>query len=186
MIYVSTFLYYVFFASTALIYGIGLNRVADIEYYNDKKMIYFVKIVISIFISSIVSDFLVAKLLVPLELVEIYPVICLLVFGIFNTMLEGIFRICTGFSFTEFILSFIIVILSVSESHSIINTIIISGSCLVSIAFVIPVVCAFRKRILDNDKNQEKYLSRFFFLIAILILILSVFDITWLNPEVIQ
>ncbi len=186
MIYLSTFLYYVCFASTALVYGIGLNRVADIDYYSDKKLIYFVKIVISIFISSVISEFFVSKLLVPLELVEIYPIICILVFGIINTLLEGIFRVSTGFSYTEFILSFIVVILSVSESHSIINTIVISGSCLISLGLVIPVVMAFRKRIIDNDKNQEKYLSRFFFLIAILILILSVFDITWLNPEVIQ
>lgn len=186
MIYISTFFYYICFASSALIYGIGLNRIADLDYYSDKKALYYVKIVASIFVSSVISELMVNYILVPLGITEIYPILCILIFGCINVLFESLFRLSIGISSSEFVISFIIVILSISESTGVLNTLVISGSCLISLLIVLPIVYSFRQRILSSDENKETYLCRFFIFIAIIILILSSFDITWLNKEVIR
>jgi hypothetical protein len=52
---------------------------------------------------------------------------------------------------------------------------------------IIPFSLTFRRRICNNGRLlDEKYYSLYFFFLAILILILSVWDIAWLNPEVIK
>lgn len=186
MIFFSTFLYYVCFASSALIYGIGLNRVADLDYYSDKKLIYFGKIVISIFLSTLICSLITNYFLVPLNIQEIYPIVCLIFFVLINSIVEGIVRLTTGVSTTEFVISFIVVLLSVSESTSALNAILISGSCLLSLGLLIPIIIAFKKRIHNDESKLETYLCRFFILIAIIILIISSFDIMWLNNEVIK
>ena len=51
MIYIRTFFYYVCFASSVLIYGIGINKTAEINSLHDKDIIYFLKIILTIFIT---------------------------------------------------------------------------------------------------------------------------------------
>ena len=85
---------------------------------------------------------------------------------------------------TELVFSYLVIILSIAESTSFVNTIIITLSCICSFALTIPFIFAFKQR--NNEVTEEKYYCRLFLYIAILILVISVWDVMWINPEVIQ
>lgn len=184
MIYLNAFFYYVCFASAILIYGIGINKTADVTSLKGKDIVYFAKIIITILISSILSWLVADKLLVPLKLAELYPFTSLLVYIFISMLLEMITRYFTKKSSTEFVLSYLTVVLSVSESTAFVNTIVICVSTIVAMLLFTPFVVAFRKRILKNGELPEVYMTRLFIFIAIIILIITSWDIMWINPEV--
>ena len=186
MILLNTFLYYFCFGSAVLLYGIGINKFTEINFFTKKDFFYLIKVILSILISSVFSYLFVDKLLVPLGYVELYPIVCLLIYLCITIFLEAIIRLTTNKSATEFIFSFLVVLLSVTESNNLLTTFVISISCLVSMAVIIPLVYSFRKRNLENETEPEKYISRLFLFIMILLLIISVWDVMWFNPEVIK
>jgi len=183
---VSTFLYYVIFSSSVLFYGIGLNQTVEIGHAKVEKFTSLLKVFISIYASSILSYLVTSKILVKLELVEIFPIVCLLIFVSINGFLEALIRIITGLSATEFIISWLVVVLSVSESTSFINSIIICTSCLLSFMIIAPIVYSFRRRVYIENRLKERHYSLIMFFLCVLILLISAFDIGWLNPGVIE
>ena len=184
MSFLSTSLYYICFASVILIYGIGTNNVIELDNTKVKNLTFCTKVLISILISSMLSWFVTKGILVPLKLAELFPLVSFLIFILINAFLEALVRLTTSKSATEFVFSYLVIILSVSESISFINTVIISLSCILSVVFLIPFIMAFKRSNYKSD--TEKYFCRLFLYIAILILIISVFDVLWFNPGVIK
>ena len=187
MIYFYTFLYYSIFSSAVLIYGIGLNKIAEIGIVKFKETIFYVKCAISIISSSVISWLITNYLLVPLKITELFPLICFIIYACISTFLGGIIRLTTGKTTSEFAVSYLIILLSIAESSSLFFTLFISLCCLLSMLIIIPFSLTFRRRVCSNGRLlDEKYYSLYFFFLAVLILILSVWDIVWLNPEVIK
>lgn len=187
MVLINTLLYYTLFASVVLIYGIGINRIAEIGIAKFYDVFYYIKAVISISISSILSWLLTNYILVPLNITEIFPLTSLLLFICVSSFMEALVRITAGISTTEFVISFLIILLSVSESTSILNTIIICISSFIAMLIIIPFSITFKKRVCSNGQFlDEKYYSIFFIFLALLIVLMSIWDIGWLNTEVIQ
>lgn len=187
MIYFQTFLYYSLFSSIVLIYGIGLNKIAEIGIVKFKETIFYIKCSISIVSSSVISWLITYYLLVPLTITELYPLVCFIVFSCISTFLGGITRLTTGNSTSEFAVSYLLILLSIEESSSILFTLFISLSGLISMLIIIPFSLTFRRRVCSNGRLlDEKYYSLYFIFLAVLILLLSVWDIAWLNPGAIQ
>lgn len=182
MLYVNTFFYYTVFASIVFIYGIGLNKVIETGISNFYSLLFYVKASVSIMTTSVISWLIIKYVLIPLELVELYPLLCFLVFVFINTFLEALVRITTGHSTTEFIISFLIILLSISESTSLMNTIIICLSSYVALLITVPFSITFKKRVCSNGKFlDEKYFSLFFIFLGVLIILISAWDIGWLS-----
>ena len=187
MIYFDTFAFYTLFCSAVLIYGVGINKIADFQNGAKQNITFFTKIVLSIFITTIISWGVISTVLVPLKLIELYPVVSLLIFVCINVFLEVIVRITIGRETSEFVVSYMIVIIALSESSTLINTILICISCFLSFILLWPFVTTFKNKLKSNGQRiSETYYSFFFFFLAILILIISVFDVSWLNSGVIQ
>ena len=187
MIYIYTFLYYSVFSSVVLIYGIGLNKIAEIGIVKFKEPIYYVKCSLSIVSSSVISWLITYYLLVPLTITELYPRVCFVVFASISTFLGGITRLTTGHSTSEFAVSYLLILLSIEESSSLLLTLFISMSGLLSMLIIIPFSLTFRRRVCSNGRLlDEKYYSLYFIFLAVLILLLSAGDISWLNPGAIQ
>lgn len=187
MLTINMFLYYTIFASVVLIYGIGINRIAEIGISKFYDLIYYIKAATSVLITSVLSWLMTNYILVPLNLVEIYPLVSLLIFICISVFFEALVRITTGNSVTEFVVSFLIILLSISESTSLINTLIICLSSFLAMVILIPFSITFKKRVCSNGQFlDEKYYSIFFIFLALLIVLMSTFDIGWLNMEVIQ
>ena len=187
MIYFYTFLYYTLFSSVVLNYGIGLNKIAEIGIVKFKEPIFYIKCAISIVSSAVISWLITYYLLVPLSITELYPLICFIVFACISTFLDGIIRLTTGINTAEFAVSFLLILLSIEEGSSLLFTLFISLSGLISMLIIIPFSLTFRRRVCSNGRLlDEKYYSLYFFFLAVLILLLSVWDIAWLNPGAIQ
>ncbi len=187
MIYLYTIVYYSLFTSVVLIYGIGLNKVAEIGIVKFKETIVYIKCAVTIISSAVISWLITHYLLVPLKITELYPLICFIVYACISTFLGGIIRLTTGQITSEFAVSYLVVLLSIAESTSLLFTLIISICSLLSMLIIIPFSLTFRKRVCSNGRLlDEKYYSLYFIFLAILILLLSVWDIVWLNPGVIK
>lgn len=187
MINLDTFLYYALFSSAVLIYGIGLNRISELGVTKLYSVIFYIKAVFTILITSVLTWLVTSRILVPLKLVEIFPVLCFLIFVCINSFIEALIRLTTGISTSEFIVSFLIVLLSIMESVSIINSIIICVSCFVAFLILIPLCYAFKYRFCSNGNTiNEKYYCTFLFFIAVLVMLISGFDISWLSFGAIQ
>ena len=187
MIYFHTFLYYTLFSSVVLIYGIGLSKIAEIGIVKFKETIFYVKCAIAILSSATISWLITNYLLVPLKITELYPLVCFIVYASISTFLGGIIRLTTGRTTSEFAVSYLVILLSIAESSSLLYTLFISLCSLLSMLIIIPFSLTFRRRVCSNGRLlDEKYYSLYFFFLAVLILILSVWDIVWLNPEVIK
>ena len=187
MIYLYTFLYYSLFSSVVLIYGIGLNKIAEIGIVKFKEVIFYVKCAIAIISSSVISWLITYYLLVPLKITELFPLVCFIVYATISTFLGGIIRLTTGRITSEFSVSYLIILLSICESSSLLFSLFISLSSLLSMLIIIPFSLTFRRRICSNGRLlDEKYYSLYFIFLAVIILLLSVWDIIWLNPGVIK
>lgn len=184
MTFLNTFLYYVCFSSVILIYGIGSTKVFDLNLTRLKSISYCSKVLLSILLSSILGWLVTKGILVPIKMTELFPLVSFLIYICINTFMEALIRLTTGKSATEFVFSYLVIILSIAESTSFVNTIIITLSCICSFALTIPFIFAFKQR--NNEVTEEKYYCRLFLYIAILILVISVWDVMWINPEVIQ
>ena len=182
----SSFLYYTCFASTILFYGIGINQLIDLNLFKTKTITYMIKVIISILLSTVFSWLLTSMILIPLHIVELFPVVCFLIYTCITTFMEALTRITTNKSTSEFLFSYLIILLSVMESTSLLNTLVISGSCLAALVLLCPFIYSFKERSRDDNISKEKFYSRFLLFIAILIFIISVWDVIWLNPEVIK
>ena len=70
MIYLYTIVYYSLFTSVVLIYGIGLNKVAEIGIVKFKETIVYIKCAVTIISSAVISWLITHYLLVPLKITE--------------------------------------------------------------------------------------------------------------------
>lgn len=187
MSFLNSFLYYTIFSSVVLIYGIGINRVAEFGISKSNGIIFIIKEIVGILLTSILSWLFISYLLIPLKIVEVFPIISFLIFITVNSLLETLVRLTSKQVTSEFIISFLIVLLSICESTSLVHTILICLSCMISILLIVPFCHTFKNNILSNGFSiNEKYYSLFFIFLGILILMMSVWDIVWLNPGVIK
>lgn len=187
MIYIQTLLYYTLFASSVLIYGVGINRIVEVGITKISSILYYVKAIITILSTSMLTWLISNFILLPLGLVELFPLIAFLIFILINTFIEALIRLTTGKSSTEFIVSFLIILLSVYESVTFLDTVIICVSCFMSLLLLFPLSITFKKRLCSNGQLlDERYYSFFFIFLTVIIIILSVWDIGWLNTGVIQ
>ena len=177
----TTFLYYSFFASVIPFTGIGTNKILDLKLEKLKSLTYCMKVVISIMLSSICGWLITKGVLVPLKISELYPLVCFLIYICIDAFLEALIRLTTGKSATEFIFSYLVIILSISEGFSIINIVIINLSCLASFVGIIPFIMSFKKR--NSDTKPDILFCRLFLYLALLLLALTAWDVAWLNPE---
>ena len=187
MIYIDTFLYYTVFSSIVLIYGIGVNRLTEIGNFEFNHITFYLKTLISIFTTIILTWFITKYILAPIKLIELYPLFALLIFICFNSFIEALIRLTTGNSTTEFIISFLVILLSLSECSSILDSVVICLCCFTSMILILPLIYTLKARVISNEnKITEKFYSLFFMFLALLIIIISVLDVDWLNPGVIE
>lgn len=187
MIYFSTFLYYTLISSSVLIYGIGINGLAEIGISKNRELIYYLKNIICILLSSLLSWLFSQYILIPLKLMELFPLFAFFIFVVINGFSESIVQITTGKKSVEYVVSYLIILLSVFETNSILNTIIICLSCFVSLILFVPFCLTFKNTITVNGKNlDENYYSLLFVFFSIILIVLTVWDILWINPGVIK
>lgn len=183
MRYLNIFLYYTFICSSVMFFGLGLNRSIEITSrsfaFNMKMML---KAVISIMLSTVFAYLITQFLLIPIKLAELFPLVTLLVFLCINTFVEALVRITTKTSTAEFSISWLVIILSLNECSTLLEALIISAASMISFQLMLPIVYCFQNVIyLKTYENQERKRILIFLSIVVLMVVMSVCDITWFN-----
>lgn len=183
-----TILNYFIFSSAVLIYGIGLNNSMILCNSVGEYSLYFVKSLFSILASVVLSWLITRNLLVPLGLSELYPLIALLVFLSISVFFETMIRITTEKSTSDFIFSFLIVLLSLGESCSIVDSIFICLASLASFIVLVLVLSMIKSKlnILGNMERHGNEKSLVLISLAIIVVILCTGNASWLFPGVVK
>ena len=187
MLYLDSFLYYAFFASAVLFYGIGINRVGEYGIVGFPKFLFIFKTLGSIFASLSLCWVITYKILVPLNIQEILPLMVYLILIVFSSFFECLVRLTTNKISTEFIISYLVILLSIMESVSYLHALVICSGIICSIGIICPFIITLRHRLCNNGLSiNEKFYSITFVMLGVILLILSVFDISWLNIGVME
>jgi electron transport complex protein RnfA len=184
---VNIILYYLFYCSAVLIYGIGLNRATVLSRSLDRTLFFLlIKNLITILCSTVLTWVIIVELLSPAGLIELYPLAALLVFMAVSVFVEILIRITTGYRTSEFAVSYLVILLALSESTGIISAVVAASSCILSFIIILPVLSALRNRIEcarpRNDKMKKK--SLIMLSMAVIIISLAVWNVSWLNQGV--
>ncbi len=184
MIY--TVFYYIFFASAVLFYGVGTNRAVILCDSAKNLTLPLVKMVCTVLCSAVLSWLVIVHILVPLELVDLYPLTALLIFAVISIFMETMVRIVSGAVTSEFNLSYLTVLLTLNESTDMLDVLLISASCSAAFVVLLPTLRALKDRIelvgdLEVHGNRKSLLL---VSLAILILGVAVCNVSWLNPGV--
>lgn len=184
---ISDIMYYFMYTSAVLIYGIGINRTTVVCQKPENILLYFVKMLITVSTSTALVFLLTKSLLVPVGICELYPFITVLVFSAISVFIESLIRITSKTTAAEFAVSLLCVLLAVNEGSSIGQSVIISCICTVSFYFFVPILYSIRKRIeIAHPAGDFENASLIMISVAIVMLALIVWNISWLNPGVLK
>ncbi|MCR5400279.1 MAG: hypothetical protein K6E78_01635 [Treponema sp.] len=183
-----TFFFYTFFSSAVLLYGIGLNSSTIICDSIKELTLPLVKVVATVFTTAVLCWLVIRNILVPLNLVLMYPFIAILIFFAVSIFFEVIIRITSGKITSDFNISFLIILLTLNESSNILEVLMISFSAMCSFFFLLPLMYALKHRIDLLTENQIFGNRKTLILlsVAMLIIILSFINVSWLNPGVMK
>ena len=135
--------------------------------------------------TAVFSWIFVAKVLVPLGLETLYPFIAVLLFIAVSVFFEALIRITAGQSAAEYSISFLCVLIATHESCTLLEVLLISLSCVTSYYLILPLIFSLRRHlkffciVKDSYSDGLVYIS-----IAVIILAMSAWNISWLNPGV--
>lgn len=177
------FLTYLFYSSTVLIYGVGLKKVIfpSLTYkYNFAKIIIFLIKVLS---SALLTYFFSVKVFIPLNLLELYPIICVFLCLLIDILVNFILKKQLTIDFQDFSIIFLFSILSVNESNTFLNCIFIVIFSSISYFILLILVKAINQR-LKYSHPLEYFKNGSLVFISIAIIICAVYyawDISWLK-----
>ena len=183
----SDILYYFVYASAVLLYGVGLDRVVVLSPKPSHGVLACLKMLLSVSASSAISYLINCYLLVPVHLTDLAPFFAVLVFVLIAVFIEIIIRISAKNSVAECCVSFLCVLLGLTEGSSIASCVIISCVAVVIFYLFVPVLFAIRRRIkLSPLPRAFRNESVIFISIAIIMIMLLAWNVSWLNPGVLK
>ena len=176
-------MYYIFFASAVVLYGAGLNSSTIVCDYKERLSLPLTKILFSIFFTTILTWLIIRQLLIPLSIVEFYPLVALLVYLIISVLFETVVRITTGKVTAEFGFSYLIILITLSESLRMSEVMLISVCSFISFVVLVPIVYAIKKRIDLVGSIQEHGNRKSLVLVslAVIVTLLAVGNVSWLH-----
>ena len=177
-------LYYAFYASAVLFYGIGLERTAALSVAFDKSVFRpALQCGVSALAATFLTELIAVHLLSPLGVSELYPLAALLVFAALLSGIGFLIKTPSVIQKGECAVSYLIVLLSLSESASPVDALIIAASCIFAFVLVLPVLSSLRYRI-DIARSKNDGLNRYvlvMILFAILVIACAVWNVSWLS-----
>ena len=180
----NNFFYYLLFSSAILFYGIGLGRIVTIHDNYKSLCLAFLRTLVIVELTSIVSGFFTRTVLNRFDLFEFFPFFTLLIFLFFTALVNYvIFKAVKDFSF-DFSTTFLFSLLAVQESSSFTELSVISLACVLTFYLVQILLIAFKKRFeIFVPPEKIHAVSLIYINIAILIFSIFAWNVSWLNPR---
>lgn len=183
----SSFFFYIFFCSSVLLYGVGFNRETAVCS-NPKNLIFTaIKSTICVLLTYAIAYGINANILIPLKLYELFAFTTLIVYLVIGVFVELFAELSFKQSAAEFAVSYMIVVLALSECSGFADGIIICISCLVSFFSLAPVLFILTSKMQSkNTKNILVQKSLVLLCMVVIMIALYSANISWLNPGVIK
>lgn len=182
---ISTMFYYIIYSSAVLFYGIGIERTAVLCRKQNHLFLVFIKMLISVISTAVVSFWFTNGMLVPAGLFELFPLFVLMLFLAISVFIEAIIRITAKISAAEFGISLIFIFLGITEAASIGECLLISTSSIIAFFIGIIFMYAINRRMELNDQKQEyEKLGHIIVSLAVVMVIFLVWNISWINTGV--
>ena len=177
--------YYLFYSSVILIYGIGINRATLLCENPENMFLKFIKMLISVCGTAVITYIIVSKILIKRNLAELFPLVAIFVYSCISIFLEALIRLTAKKNTADFAVSFLITLLAVNESNSLLQCFLICVLSTTAFFVFIPFLYAIRKRIeISYPSRYFKNSSLIFISIGVIIVVLAAYGASWLNPEV--
>ena len=170
----SNIAYYIIYTSAILMYGIGMNRTLPLSNHPRRIISSFVKMLVTISVSAVLTYLVADNILVPVGLAELYPFAAVIIYSILSIFIESIIRVTTKKSTPEYAVSILAILLSVNESCSVFECFVISLLCGLSFFIFFFILYAVRRRI--SKKPMLVIIS-----IAVILIILLAWNVSWLH-----
>ena len=184
---ISSIVYYIFYSSAVLFYGIGLNRSAVVCMELKGQTVRAIKSILTVTSSAVLSYLVCSSLLVPFGFAELYPFVCALIFISLSVFCESIVRITSRKSAAEFSISLLSILLSVNEGSSLARVTIISLCCVLAFYLFVPILHAIFRRIESGEPCKDFSSHSLVFLsIAVILLALFSWNVSWLNTGAVK
>jgi len=182
---ISSFFYYVLYSSAILVYGIGINKANMLTETTSTVLIEGLKMILSVVGTATLTYLISYSLLLPVNLMELYPFVAVLIFAFISIIIESFVRITAKKNTAGYGVSVLCVLLAVSESTSLSECVLISCFCVFSFYLLVPFLYAIRKRIeVSRPMEEFENSSLIYISIAIIMIILLAWNVSWLNPGV--
>lgn len=180
-----TFIFYMCLSSIVFVYGIGFTEFLSVP----KRPNHFVFHVLRLLCVTITSVLIVWPItnyiLLPAKLQDIFPLFAIFVLCLISTVFIFVFKKILTTRVADFILAFLTILLSISESFSFVSAIMIVLFSILMYCIVIFGLDIFCSRLRHTHSLISfNYGSLLLLSIAFVLLILYSINISWLNFEV--
>lgn len=184
---INSIFYYLFFSSVTLIYGIGIKQSIVATKNPEYTFVGYIKLAITVTLSSFLSFLLINYLLIPANMVELYPFICLFIVLIIGVFCEAVIRLTAHNSTAEISVSFLCTLLAVNESTTMLQSVVNSFICITCCALLMPILIIFRKRLSYSYPHHSfNHGSLIFISLAIILITFVAINVSWLMPGVLK
>ena len=184
---INTIFYYLFCCSVIFFYGVGLNKSIELSYNYTFSPLKFTKMLLIVVATSVLTYFLTTRYLVPNGLDELCPIIIIILYSLISIIVEGFIRLKSDKNSNEFIATFLFTLITVTESFSYLDCILIALSCVLAYIIFIPVLSLIIHHMdLNREKDEFKRILYIMLSIVILMIIMLFTNTTWLNKGVFQ
>ena len=174
--------YYIFFSSTLLVYGIGMDSITVIGDNPRHILLDFIKMLFIVTATSCLTYLTSSNFLFKINLMELYPFIATLFFIVISGMIESVVRITARSTSAEYSVPLLSIIIAVNESHSVAECVLNSCFCVIAYFICVPIVYSFKNSIERTFPSHDFHnLGLIIASIAILILVLYVGDVSWIR-----
>ncbi len=175
-------MYYTFFASALLIYGISLNRLLTLSATPIIVLQSFLKSLGCSLGTTILTYAIMTQFLVRHGIGELYPFVAILVFVAISGIIELCVAIGLKHSITEFSLPMLSSILALNEAKSFPQVILICASCVCAFYLLYIILCALRRRI---SIFSPAYGLRIYGLLMVSLGVIAVAVFAWQNSWIV-
>lgn len=178
----SAAVYYLLTASSVLFYGIGLSKTVSHSDSLSQSMLTCFKSLFSAGSATAVSYLLINWLLVPVQLVEIFPFLAALIFILTSTLTEIFIGVGSGQSPVDFSIPLLSVFLGLNEGLSLGLAVTIACMSIISFYCVLIVFHCVRKRVGFHASGGGLGVCAVLLLsLALVMMAIYGLNVSWLN-----
>jgi len=181
----SSLIFYFFIASIILVYGVGIKELLLVIDRPKNVLLYSLKTFLTTTFSVMLSWVVTTYILAEKNLTDIYPFFLLFITLGFSILFSYLIKLIFKIDIKEFSLTFLISLISINESVSFFSAISICVASTLCFYILIPILYSIKKRISISSAHIDiKTGFLILFSIALFLIVVFSYNISWLNFEV--